>query len=664
MSLVAQQHRPGPGPGRQRRPLLPGAGAGRRLGPRPRAAARGRRPACRCRASSALYIAAEVCRALAYAHGEDATATAAGHRPPRRQPAQRPAVRSGRGEADRLRHRQGDEQARADRHRRGEGQGRVHVARAGDGQADRRALRPLLAGHDALPVGDARAARSRGRPTSRRCCACRRATSAARGGRARSGARGRRDHRPGDAAGPGRALPERRRDAGRRRARAAHGVPAGRPDRAQALAAPSCPRTTACRSIGKAPERAAVAHAAAGTGELDGKDVVLLDSQSSTTKRSSTARRRRRWRSSKAAAGRAHAAVAPRAADRSRRCPCRATPRPNWRGAPARSSRCRSPRPRSGPGAARERGGGVFKSSSRRCCWWPAPGSAASTTGRTCGDWRSRDRGRRGRGKTERRATNRRPRPTKTEPPARGRPRPSRRPEADAGAAGHAEAAQPAGERRRRAGRACAKAERSRPPAAVAAQPPPRRRKRQRRATLARPRPQEHDGARSRRCCRRRRAPRAAPPPPRPSAPRPRALASGQPREADASRTESEARTAGLSAERPDGGVTIRAAPAPAFSFSPEPCRLGQQVGTVQRRKHDETVVTVVGVWQRLGDVALAGCGPRERSGFAGSTPTAENVALDVPAGGSDASARSPATACAGSALLGDEARSYKLTAP
>ena len=84
-----------------------------------------------------LHIIADVCRALAYAHGKTDGTRAAGDRPPRRQPAQHPSVRAGRDQADRLRHRQGDEQARADRDRRREGEGRVHVARAGDGQADR-----------------------------------------------------------------------------------------------------------------------------------------------------------------------------------------------------------------------------------------------------------------------------------------------------------------------------------------------------------------------------------------------------------------------------------------------------------------------------------------------------------------------------------------------
>ena len=39
------------------------------------------------------------------------------------------------------------------------------------------------------------------------------------------------------------------------------------------------------------------------------------------------------------------------------------------------------------------------------------------------------------------------------------------------------------------------------------------------------------------------------------------------------------------------------------------------------------------------GMLALAGCAPMESSGFEGSTPTAQNVALDVPASGSTSSA-------------------------
>ena len=120
--------------------LLPGAGAGRRLGPGAGAAARGRggRPVA-ARAGPAHHRR-RLPRARLRAR-QDRRHAPAGDRPPRRQPAQHPPVRAGRGQADRLRHRQGDEQARADRDRRGEGEGRVHVARAGDGQADRLSAR-------------------------------------------------------------------------------------------------------------------------------------------------------------------------------------------------------------------------------------------------------------------------------------------------------------------------------------------------------------------------------------------------------------------------------------------------------------------------------------------------------------------------------------------
>ena len=100
---------------------------------------------------------------------------AAGHRPPRHQPAQRPAQRPGRGEADRLRHRQGAAQARADR------APASSRARSRSCRPSRRSGTPIDArsdlfsvGHDAVPDGDADAAVRGGRPTSRRCCACRR----------------------------------------------------------------------------------------------------------------------------------------------------------------------------------------------------------------------------------------------------------------------------------------------------------------------------------------------------------------------------------------------------------------------------------------------------------------------------------------------------------
>ena len=140
----AQQHRPGAGPRVAQGPLLPGARAGGRLGPRTRDAARRRRGRPGAARARSLHHRRRLPGARLCPQ-QDRRPEAARHRPPRRQPPQRAAVRAGRGEADRLRHRQGDEQARADRHRRGQGQGRVHVARAGDGQADRPALGPVLA---------------------------------------------------------------------------------------------------------------------------------------------------------------------------------------------------------------------------------------------------------------------------------------------------------------------------------------------------------------------------------------------------------------------------------------------------------------------------------------------------------------------------------------
>ena len=61
------------------------------------------------------------------------------------------------------------------------------------------------------------------------------------------------------------------------------------------------------------------------------------------------------------------------------------------------------------------------------------------------------------------------------------------------------------------------------------------------------------------------------------------------------------------------------------------------------------------------GMIALAGCVPAEPSGFEGSTPTAANVALDVPASAS-ASGALTSDGVRQSALLGDEAESYRLT--
>ena len=105
----------------------------------------------------ALYVTAEVCRALAYAHGKkrsdgsrSASCTATSAR------TTCCCQRAGRGEADRLRHRQGAD-AQADRAPASDqGQGRVHVARAGVGRADRRAFGSVLRRHDALRDDHAR----------------------------------------------------------------------------------------------------------------------------------------------------------------------------------------------------------------------------------------------------------------------------------------------------------------------------------------------------------------------------------------------------------------------------------------------------------------------------------------------------------------------------
>jgi hypothetical protein len=59
--------------------------------------------------------------------------------------------------------------------------------------------------------------------------------------------------------------------------------------------------------------------------------------------------------------------------------------------------------------------------------------------------------------------------------------------------------------------------------------------------------------------------------------------------------------------------------------------------------------------------LALAGCMP-DSSEYEGSTPTAANVALNIPAGGSSSSALTAGDGVRQSALLGDEADSYKLT--
>ena len=83
-----------------------------------------------------LYVTAEVCRALAYAHGKKRRdGQPLGHRPPRHQPAQRAAQRAGRGETDRFRHREGADAQGAERRQSDQGQDRVHVAGTGGGRA-------------------------------------------------------------------------------------------------------------------------------------------------------------------------------------------------------------------------------------------------------------------------------------------------------------------------------------------------------------------------------------------------------------------------------------------------------------------------------------------------------------------------------------------------
>src|SRR4029453_18902566 len=58
--------------------------------------------------------------------------------------------------------------------------------------------------------------------------------------------------------------------------------------------------------------------------------------------------------------------------------------------------------------------------------------------------------------------------------------------------------------------------------------------------------------------------------------------------------------------------------------------------------------------------LALGGCKMMDGGEFAGSTPTAENVALAVPASRNTQGAPTHATKV--SALLGEQARSYQLT--
>ena len=60
--------------------------------------------------------------------------------------------------------------------------------------------------------------------------------------------------------------------------------------------------------------------------------------------------------------------------------------------------------------------------------------------------------------------------------------------------------------------------------------------------------------------------------------------------------------------------------------------------------------------------LALGGCKIMDGGEFAGSTPTAENVALAIPASGSTQSALTAGDGTKVSALLGEEADSYKLT--
>ena len=230
---------------------------------------------------------------------------AAGHRPPRHQPEQRADQRSGRDEADRLRHREGAAQARADRGRRHQGQGRVHVARAGAG------ARPSIERSDIFSVGSMlyrmvteklpfeagddmesllRVQKAEFTPPEQ----------VEADGRARGVAgiimRAMR-------LSPKRALPDRGRDAGRRRARAAHRVPLGGADGAEAVAGAARPPRR------RADDREAARSTRAASSRTRSRPTCRRGRRSSST--TSTRERERRRPSSRRRGTRREAAAQP-----------------------------------------------------------------------------------------------------------------------------------------------------------------------------------------------------------------------------------------------------------------------------------------------------------------------------------------------------------------
>ena len=167
--------------------------------------------------------------------------------------------------------------------------------------------------------------------------------------------------------------------------------------------------------------------AAPGTGELDGKDVVLSDSQELRRRRG----HRRRGgdvaggRRGGGGGGRMRLSRQRARERRSRRCPCRATPRPIMDGRASQELAPADPRDR---GAARtparaQRRRLLQGAAVRRACWSAAPGSAASTTAH----WFAGERraGRAARARRERERPSRGAKPSRAA--ARPRPKPPRR---------------------------------------------------------------------------------------------------------------------------------------------------------------------------------------------------------------------------------------------
>ena len=136
----ARQHRAGAGPGGRRRAATSWRWSWSTAGTWRRSCSAPTRRRWSCRPRSALYVVVAGLPRAGLRARQEPRRQAAGDRPPRHQPQQRPHQRRGRGEAGRLRHRQGPAQARADRRRRHQGEGGVHVPRAGAGAAwiDRR----------------------------------------------------------------------------------------------------------------------------------------------------------------------------------------------------------------------------------------------------------------------------------------------------------------------------------------------------------------------------------------------------------------------------------------------------------------------------------------------------------------------------------------------